>query len=516
LGIGNYELHITAANGDYQDAVMIPFRVAESLSSHAESAAEVLKTGMKPAGSDTYLTTLLFGDEAKSMAMSSLFRLAGEGSVRVEQRIAALYGSRLLAEKFDISWYAGNEAITKQAEQELLRYQNYEGGIAAFPYSDPDLEVSVLCAAYAKDYFCTHDLAQYFYNILNQEYITPDETALSLWGLASLGEPALNDIYAMLAAPGLSAESELYLALALYAAGDGANAKTYAAGLMDKYVEDLGSEVRAKINMGDDGANARATARLALLAAVFDLTQAEGLYLYMQNNTINSDYFLLEQLGIAVAQLERIPKNGASFSYTLAGDKHNIDLDQYFHYSLTVTPEQLKEISFSDINGQITVTSLYQQDGLPQKGNAAVGELSFIRKYNDTNTTTISLDQKDMVKVQIDYHIDAAAPNGFYSLVDFLPAGLKFNFMAEGTSTGVWLYQQDGRKLTFGIWKSDDTDSFVPWARGQKAPKSIDGTIVYYAHPVMTGTFTAEPAYFGHSRNSEILILAPAITMEIK
>jgi len=325
----------------------------------------------------------------------------------------------------------------------------------------------------------------------------------------------LLDIQEMLDSPGLSGEDELSLAMALYFAGDGAKAKTIAEGLVSEFTEDLGNEIRAKIGAGDDAAQTKATARLALLASAFDLPQAGGLVQYMMNNTYDGDYYLLEKMGIAQNRLETLPEGDAKFTYSLGGATKTIDLHEQAAYSLTLLPEQLSEIRFSNVSGDITMLSCYMKEGRAPDGAAALGQLTLKRSVNGSGDSAVTVPQNKPVRISLEFSIAKDAPNGCYTITDMLPAGLRF-----GNVEGYYYYAQVGgnenKEVKFSIYKTDYS-RYKGWqpAYYQK-DGSLKGTITYTAYPAMTGSFTAEAPYFGHSIDDNILIHAPETRITIQ
>ena len=63
-----------------------------------------------------------------------------------------------------------------------------------------------------------------------------------------------------------------------------------------------------------------------------------------------------------------------------------------------------------------------------------------------------------MSQVVINYRIDANAPGGSYTLVDYIPAGLRFvSIEPQDTMmsrfTRAWLLSEDANRLSFGLYK---------------------------------------------------------------
>ena len=516
LSEGKYQVKISAQNGKYQDAVNMEFSVIESFASYQVNDEVKLTAATRPTGSKTYPTVLVFSDKTYADALSGLYNLAWRNGIRLEQKLVSRIASDMLADDLGVETYAASDEEKRAARDEIIKYQQGNGGVASFTYSEADIETSVLAASVGGDYFDRDALSSYFYNYLADESASPVERTFALWGLAALREPVLVEIQKTLDSPALSGEEKLNLAMALYFAGDGAKAKILAKEIIASFTEDLGSEIRANIDADDKASQTKATARLALLASVFDLPQEDGLVRYMQNNTYDGDYYLMEKMGISQNRLSRLPEGDAKFTYSLGGATKTVDLRNETVYSLSVLPEQLDEIGFSGVSGDITLLSCYTKEGRVPDGGAAAGQLTIKRAINGNYGDSVTVEQGKPVKVQIDFWIAADAPNGCYTITDMLPAGLRFGNVE---SYRYWYARVGGngdKEVEFSIYKTD-YNRYSRWRPDYYQPDgSLKGRIVYTAFPVMTGSFTVEAPRFGHSLNDNIMIHATetGITIE--
>ena len=515
LPTGTHKARIGAKNGSFEDAVSIEFSVIESFASHQGEEEAKLTENIKPAGSPVYPTTLMFSDKAYSNALRGLYNLAWRDGIRLEQKLVSRVSADLLATRFGFEGFASGEDEKRSIRHDLIKYQWGNGGISSFTYSQPDVETSALAASAGKEYFDSEALAAYFYRYIENYEGEPGGKTLALWGLAALGKPALVEIQNTLKEPGLSGADKLNLAMALYFAGDGANAKALAEEIISEFTEDLGKEIRSKIDSDDKANQTKATARLALLAAAFGLPEEEGLVRYMENNTYSGDYYLLEKMVIANSRLSRLPEGDAGFTYTLSGKSKTIDLRKEIVYSLRVLPEQLSEIKFSEVKGDITVRSGYLKEGLPPEGDAAKGQLTIERKINGSKREAVTVSQIKPVRITIDFWIAADAPNGCYTITDLLPAGLRFerteSYRFYGRAGG-----NENKEVEFSIYKTD-YERYHYWKPDYyQADGSLRGQIVYIAAPVMTGAFTAQSPRLGHSINDNVLVFAPETRVTIE
>jgi len=492
LSEGEYQVKVTAANGGHNDALNTWITVTKSFTSHQQTDEAALSVDLRPPGSDTYPTTLIFSDKMYATALSSLYDLAWQDGIRLEQKIVSRIAADILSRDMGLSYFAQSEEQTLAASHEIIRYQRWNGGISSFTYAEADIETSVLAASVGKGYFDAEALSSYFYSFIEEEETEPDDKTLALWGLAALGQPVLVEINNILSDAGLSGENKLNLTMALYFAGDGARAKVHAEELIEIFAGDLSG-------------NTKATARLALLASAFDLPEAADIASSMRDNPYDGDYYLLEKMGIALNLLRRLPEGGAGFTFTIGGKTETIDLRQNIAYSILVLPGQLDEISFGHITGNVTVTSCYQKEGRPPGGDAASGLMQLGRAIGGNRTEMVSIPQDKPVRVNIEFWVAKDAPVGCYTITDMLPAGLRFGDVES------WYYYArvggiENKEVKFSIYKMD-YDRYHWWKPVYyQSDGSLKGTIVYTAYPSGTGSFTAEAPYFGHITNNNVLV----------
>lgn len=496
LKAGNYTMNITASYKDQQDAVSQTFDVVDSVQSYQKQDVVTLTAGYRPVGDPAGLTTLTFADLRRNQALQGLCLLANQENIRVEQRAAAFAARQLLSEQFQMPWWKQDEDALRQSREQLLRYQKYDGGIGILPYAEASLEVSALIASTVPEQFDQGALASYFRRILEDQNVNPEDRSAALWGAAALGEPVLHEINAMLKSAGeagqtLPGEVQMNLLLGLVCGGDGAHAVSGAQQLIADWTEDLGTSMRAVID-GQADTTVKATARMAMLANMLQLKEGEKLYQYVLENQRDSDYFLLEQLAILQARTKQTAQT-AGFTYDLDGKTIKVDLMENPCYIITVTPQQLSEIAFKEVRGEVSAMSLYQKAGLPDASGTAAAELSVTREYRVGDKISDSLPTQGKILVTIHYKIGENAPQGCYNLVDFLPAGLRFVAIDNAVyqeENHPWLLQQNGSKLVFGLFKGDE---------------ALEKTLRYYARVAMPGTFRAESVYLNHSRQPETL-----------
>lgn len=181
-----------------------------------------------------------------------------------------------------------------------------------------------------------------------------------------------------------------------------------------------------------------------------------------------------------------------SFAYEYNGKKVKRTLQGKELFKLTLLPENLKTIKFSEIEGQVGIVTTYSQPiKAEEMGNGE--DLSISRRFlvNDQETTTIK--RSDLVQVVINYHIGEKAPNGLYEIIDVLPAGLTYiprpyNYRGNSSNLSTrWSYPMEvnGQRLVFQCDKGQEQ-------------------ITYLARVISPGEFTGEAPLLSHIKNSGI------------
>jgi hypothetical protein len=405
---------------------------------------------------------------------------------RVEQKLTKQGAQKLLSQ-----YFPENSLREGGKDDSLLQYQKPDGGISILPYGESEPYLTALVAAYEADQFDKTALARYLYRILEGDKQKEEDKNLALWGLAALKEPVLLEINKQLQEKNLEPAVKIRLAMALLELGNGAYAKEVFQELITKYGEDLGSTMRIKAGRDQDEI-IEATTQMALLAASFDRPEKHKLYQYILENPGKDVLNTLEQLQIMKYNLRYMNPKPVSFTYELRGRKETIILKDQQTFKLTLLPEDLNTIKFSNIEGKVGVMSLYTKpysadEIKPQEG------LAIARSYNVNKRATNTMGRTDLVQVVISFDIGDKAPAGSYEIVDILPAGLRYverPYVYGEKFTNYWSYPTEvkGQKLTFHVGKGREK-------------------IVYYARVISPGEFTAQAPLLAHSKSNKISIL---------
>lgn len=493
---GKYILTLEGSNGKYKDKISKEISVYDSFLERTITEHALLADtfNLNSLSGIKEPVTLLFSDYEKSQYLRGIYQLAWQGGSRFEQQLSSRKARELLKEYFpdkEMNYWA-DETDT------LLRYQRSDGGITILPYADSDLNLTALAASCSSKELDSRAMAAYFYKLLEEDEEADRSTAL--WGLSALKEPVLLQVNDMLGQENLSPEEKIKLALAMADIGNGSAAKGIFEELLAKYSEDLGSTMR--INVGrDQDEIIQATTQMALLAAKLDDPNKNKLYQYLLENHGKEILNLVEQAIILNYNLKYMNPEPVNFTYELKDEKASKSLKEREYFKLTVLPDDIGSLKFSDISGKVgvvtTYSSAYKAEDLP-----AQDSLSVKRTYSVGNKEVTAFGRTDLVEVTITFNIGDKAPAGSYEIVDILPAGLRYvsrpyeNNRKNNTYLA-YPTEVKGQKLTFVAHKG-----------GKK--------IVYYARIASPGEYTAEPVLLSHVRSNLISVLSDKGRIVIK
>ena len=494
---GDYTLQAHCVWGQYSDSVTQFFRVLKSRQSFNAREEGQLAPGYRIPGSDQGMTTVVFSDANWNKAIRGLHELAGQESIRMEQRIAALESRKLLKTLFGLNWWGLTDTDERSSREQILRYQSFDGGVAYLPYAESDLYASVWAASVGADYFSREELAYFFQTILEESNDPSVDLTMALWGAAACNRPVLADIRRALQensyqGQDLTGQQRLNLLCAMIFIGNGNEALPYAEELLRGWTEDLSGLYRASIGR-DRTETLKATAQMAVVASVLDMPQSAGLYRYILENQSDEEYFLLEKLLCLRSACSKLAEP-AGFSYVLDGEEKAVDLSKTAGYTLTLLPEQRQSLEVTQVNGQIIAESQYQQEGYTEPLDIA-GQMQVSRVYKVSGQEAWSLPMSGKLQVEIRYRIEEGAPDGCYNIIDYLPAGLRYVSLSTEENAlyghSIWLLKEEGNRLSFGVYKSRE---------------AMEGVLLYNVRVAMPGSYLAEPAMLAHSAQAAFFV----------
>ncbi|MEL7566498.1 MAG: alpha-2-macroglobulin family protein, partial [Dehalobacterium sp.] len=490
---GDYQITVTAIGAGQQDTLTLPFQVAESYMTQEKTDYALLTAQSKIEADTKKPVTLIFADANWSQYLSNLLSLAYVEGNRVEQKLAPQIALELLKENYDQFAY-----LPLVSDQDLSSYQTEDGGIAILPYGSSDLEVSAKIAPWAKDHFDLDALASYFEKIVNDSNETRERGIIALYGLASLGEPVLQEVELAAKESDLTLSEQLYLILAFSELGNEQPAGKMLKQLLKTYGEANGPYMQ--INSGNDKDDlVKITVLAALAAERLMLDEGNMLHRYVMENPPQKELIYLEQIAFLQNSLRKLTPEETGFTYIIEGKKQDVKLKPGETYSLVLTPEKLKLLSFENIKGEVGVTSLYQGAFAPS-GESFFEGVSITRDYQVAGKSTRQFQTGDLVEVKVSWNIGGKAPNGTYRITDYLPSGLKlvekpYSFDVAKNNLG-WPVEVDGQKGVFLV--------------------SEKGSFSYYARIINQGSFTGENMTLQHVENGKMYGMTSLDKVDIK
>lgn len=523
LAAGKYELRVTGRatgltgpdGGELTDTLVLPLEVVDTYLRADQVEHHAVTEGLRLQVTPGEPAELVFSDAERSRHLALLWRLAGGGR-RVDMKLSALTADHLLKLGADGGSAPFAEPAPVPDTNQLAPFQR-EGGIALLPYASPDLELTAkaaaLEAALGTPVFDHHGLLSY----LGGQYEDPAQTRerfiVALYGLAALGEPVLNELRALLGTPDLSLKERLYLSLALIESGDEETARGLLAEVLNQAGDRVGQMLRLRVS-ADPEEIVAATSLAAVIAARLQLPDQGALFDYL---VYNVPWEELNHLELSLALLAAVPRASTTpVAFTLEPDGERVTLKPGESYSLLRGYDDLQALRFSSLEGNVGVTVRYRAPLDPADLHARDEEAKLTRSYYVDGRETTSLRAGELVKVVVNFTIEASAPEGPYQVVDFLPSGLKV--VPRPYELGVTdanlscPVEVDGQRVTFNVFTYAPIDPKT----GRPVPQGGWGQVTYYARVVSLGQYQADPAVLQHVSTGVIFTATGKAVIEIQ
>jgi len=470
LSVGEHEVVITARSGEHSDTLIRKINVVESRLVASESQFYSLTDGLQIEGAASGRTKVVFSDENRGRYYPALQSLSWTWGDRVDQMTARNVAQSLLTQYFGEDW-------ARPAEFNREAYVTNRGGIALLPYADADLTLSANLAAVAGDSFGRNALLDYFRTIADDPQETRERTIIALYGLATLGEPVLQEVRALSATGNLTWRERVYSALALLAIGDEPGAAAMYRALVSDFGQSNAPVARLLVSEDQDDV-LEATSLVAILAAGLGDSNAPAFFEYTLRNKAEDLLVQPQQVAFLKEALPRLSEEPVLFSYWLAGERHEQVLQKGRTFSLSLLPEEMPSLQPKALEGSVGVASLFLT---PLDQNTAKTDplISVSRRY-ELAAEDGSFD--GLVRVVLDYTLSPQALDGCYQVTDLLPSGLRAVVNASSWEQA-----------------ANDNQRWYPYSiEGQRvsfcASKARTGPIVYYARVIGPGDYVAEPA----------------------
>lgn len=492
LLVGTHQVIVTGSVGSLKDKITRSFDVLLSRLQIAKSDFQNLTADTKVVGSPADTTTLVFSDQSSGRYLSILNNLSYSSGDRLDQKLSRVISSKLINQYFD---------TTKSVETfDSSVYRMDDGGYALLPYSSSDPKLSVEVACLAGNEIDKTGLVNYFFNTLTKstELLT---TSQSLAGLSCLNEPVLLLVNKLITVPDLDPESKIYLSLAQASLGDTERSIATVKSLIKDYGQNQDNILSINIGKTKDDILEN-TSLIAAIAAINDIPESDQLYNYISQNYAKNT-LLSDNLLIYINQkLAHHPLTSAvSFAYTLDGKKISKELKQGETFKLILSPKQLSTLGFSDIKGNLGVTSTFDVVDIPTNLSK---DLSLNRAYFVSGKSTTEFVSSDLIKVTLNYSLSSTSQDGCYQVNDYLPSGLRIithvydRLLGTNSENISYPYSINGQKVSFCVTKTNQ--------------KPIN----YYARVISPGSFAAESALMQSMISPSIFTLSNQSSVNIK
>ncbi|MFA6309632.1 MAG: alpha-2-macroglobulin family protein [Clostridia bacterium] len=481
------------------DAVKHNITVSDTYHEFDNAAYKKLSDGIKFASGTKGTAKIIFIDRSRGQFLPSITSLKYTYGDRIDQRLASSIAQNLLEKYFPK--YSGNKFA---AEPDISEYQKSDGGIAILPYASSDADLTAKLIPFIEDDVNLVSLKNYLYSILEKD--SSSKRGNALYGLAVLSEPVLLDIDRIAAIDNLSVKETIYLALAYCELGETSKAKKLYEEKILKHIGKISPYYRVSVGVDNDDV-LECTSLASILASKLNKPERTGLYNYCLKNSTNDTLINIEKLLYISSEIEKYDAVSASFSYTLSGKKHDVDLSNGNMFVLKVPSKNLNKVIISNVKGSASAIAIKKAPEYTAKeldSNISVSRKYSVYKSDGTVTTTFK--ENDIVKVEISWKIGKKAMDGNYEITDYLPSGLKpieNEWQFGPNSFKCWYFRNiDGQKISFFAYK---------YKRSYQ-PKPF----VYYARVISAGTFKADSTTIQGLGTTNIINIGNPATITIK
>ncbi len=494
---GEGELVVTAvAENGLTDAVSHRYKVISTYRTMQTADYIDLTPYTVINAADSKMVTLIFTDKTRGRLLPQLYSLSGIYGNRFEQKLGARIAGNLLEEYFEQNPY--EQPVFKARE-----YQCPDGGIGILPYSSSDVFVTAMAADLIKDEVDVYKLTEYLYGQFNVQ-TTHASAAAALYGLAALKEPVLIELEKFSQKKSLSTEEAIYVTLAYLAL----NEVPVAMEIYDKYVASQYDRYESYIRIKPDSFMKnkddiiRNTVSAALAAAILDVPEAEKLMNYVRLHPTEESLINLQKIKYISQVIEKAHEGDSSVTYVWLGEEVTREIGAGESFVITVPGAKIDQFSIKAVEGHVGLITVYD---VQRKENLKTDSgITVKRSYSkiDGQQTNI-FTQGDIIQVNITVTINENAPDNYYRLTDFLPAGLR----AVETP---WQYSKDvrydfrykdidGRKVSFYVYKykGENTLTYSYYARIVSPGRyKAEGTVVQGINVLDSTVFTHDDTIF--------------------
>ncbi len=517
LPAGEYEIEISARQGEQEDRLIRKISVKDTYFSKPESASYELSENLKniQTGSSNFVE-LVFTDKGRGKFFGFLNGLALTGGSRLDQVVATFLAEKLLTETYYQQPFKKDLNLRDfYGQRESDSSENI--GLSLFGgYGEPSLENSAKVADATPNATDKNNLKSYFSKTLIESRTDIHRIAKALYGLAALGEPVLNKINSVKTyEKELALDDKIYLALALTKQGDLEGARNY-----------YETEIKKELKIENEQAwleagnipieNEKLTATLGILTSrLNEQAVTEKLWNYLEKHNPQKELNILEKVLMVKDQLAKMPAQQASFELKTNERNEKIVLSSGQSVRLRLSKEEVNSLSFAKLEGAIQVLSIFENAQTQALQNEAKFEVT--RAYELENKVSQSFSEGDLVKVSLAIKLKEGVSGDNFQLRDILPSGLRpvsyqsetwFSFDEEKDyCNSVWYPEKiDGQQIYFSFDRQADIIEH----------KCANFTINYYARVISKGSFRADSAMLQSAENFGRYFATPTSQLEIK
>jgi hypothetical protein len=486
---GSHQITISAKAGEYQDTIVKSFQVIASHQRIIKTELQKLKPDFKfpDPGNLDHSVELVFMNNQRAKYYKELYSLYYKYGNRVDQNMARKYAGELLEKHFGINNYWKTQST-------FADYQYGDGGIAILPYAQGSLELTVKAMNLNNNDFNDHLLESYLTKVLEDKGEHRQRKIIALYGLSQLKTPVLHVLDILATEKDLDTFEVVYLGLAYAEFGN-----------TQKAIELLNQSKNMKTGNPEQESEA-AGLRMLLAAKVQEYKLAQEMFEFINTNPKKEDLDYIEKIIFLHEILPHtMPYQFVSFEYNLNGKSEEITLNDIETKKLVLTPEEMNEIQFQNIEGDVSVATTYEST-LVESVNIAKN-ISVQRKYYVNNSLVnpvagkVNLKEGDLVRVELSYNVPSGL--GCYTITDYLPSGMKLITRNASYITN------NGIDIDYPINSDFQSVSFC-------SPKAYNQPISYIARVSGKGIFTAEKPMIQSELNPDILNFGNDIVVEIK
>jgi alpha-2-macroglobulin len=482
---GAHELTVKAQGGGYSDAVARTIHVRDSYFVKESSDFYEAISGLKIKNNAQGYTELTFSSYGQGRLYNELKSMTCQCGMRIDQKGSARVAMDLLNK------YFGEKNELPEFPKE--KYQEYDGGIQLLPYGSDDLELSALTAHLMDDGSIDRSaLKRYLSNSISDEKADVARIARALFGLTAFKEPVLTKLLTIKDDKHLQLEDKVFIALGLDALGAKESARSYYAQTIKPHISQKQGYAYVDGLKGDS--TVITTTLVAALAASLEENNVDLLATYFRNNYPKETLNNFERLLYIKKSLPHLEAGEVSFAYKAKDKKGSASLKNGETFTLTLSKEELSNFELYDVHGKLGIVTAYKEEVSP-KTIIKDQSLSLGRTYTVNGIPTNRFKEGDLVKVELTPGFGPGSLYGAYTIVDYLPSGLRP--VTEDSHTYYTMYSSR-------LYPDEINDQKITFVTYQRAKVPI----YYYARVVSKGTYKAEPALLESTRNVKSITIS--------